>query len=287
MNGVRTEDEIVMLRINKVTNVHNGGKIRFGPDGFLYLAIGDGGPQKDPLNKAQRLDTLEGKILRIDVNLGGNTTDKYLIPATNPFVDIKNNPEYIGYRPEIYAYGFRNPWGLSFIGYQVIVTDAGFHDYESVKLVVKGGNHGWNIKEGPKFTPWSTKVDQMKHFIDPIYSYQTGKFPGLNHNPSSSVIIGGFYLDKKGYIFADYSGVIMIINPDVEEYADSHGKPWTLKEIGLIGSPLNSSVSSQNKKKMIKIRSINKIGQSLYLLTSEVDSPNQSSTGKIYRLVFG
>ena len=299
MNRVRTEDEIVMLRINKIANIHNGGKIRFGPDGFLYLAIGDGGPQKDPLNKAQRFDTLEGKILRIDVNIGDNTVDKFLIPSTNPFVDFNNNPEYIGRRPEIYAYGFRNPWGLSFIGDQVIVTDAGFNDYESVKLVVKGGNHGWNIKEGPKFTPWSTKINQMKYFIDPIYSYQTGKFPGLNHKPTSSVIIGGHYLYNKGYIFADYSGVIMIISPGDNGYAvpgdvspvssalpDSHGKLWTLKEIGLITIPINSTKTQGTKKIILKIRSINKIGQSLYLLTSSIDSPNDEGlTGKIYQLV--
>lgn len=101
---VNKKSELVVLGIEKKINYHNGGKIGFGPDGYLYITVGDGGPQKDTYHKSQNLSTWHGKILRIDVE-NVEKTKKFTIPKTNPFWDSKDS----SIRKEIYAYGFRNP----------------------------------------------------------------------------------------------------------------------------------------------------------------------------------
>lgn len=124
---------------------HNGGQIAFGTsDGFLYIAVGDGGSGGDPQCHAQNLTTILGSILRIDVDTTiGN--QHYGIPPDNPFA---GNSE--GYREEIYAYGLRNPWRMSFdpVTHWLWAGDVGQNAYEEVDVISKGGNYGWNIYEG-------------------------------------------------------------------------------------------------------------------------------------------
>ena len=132
---------------------HNGGDLHFGPDGFLYIAIGDGGNSDDVGNGhvpdwytvnaggngQDNYANLQGNILRIDVN-----GSPYSVPPDNPFVGTAA-------RPEIYAFGFRNPFRFSFdMGgtHQLLVGDVGQSLYEEIDLVTKGGNYGWNVKEG-------------------------------------------------------------------------------------------------------------------------------------------
>ncbi|HWQ29069.1 MAG TPA: PQQ-dependent sugar dehydrogenase, partial [Dehalococcoidia bacterium] len=134
--------EQALLEIPQPFANHNGGQIAFGPDGYLYVALGDGGSGGDPLGNAQNLGELLGSILRIDVS--GPTG--YSVPSDNPFVGVE------GARPEIYAYGLRNPWRFSFDRKTgaLWAGDVGQNRWEEVDRIVAGGNYGWNIMEGPE-----------------------------------------------------------------------------------------------------------------------------------------
>ena len=133
-------DETVLLEIDQPYVNHNGGHIAFGPDGYLYVGLGDGGKYNDAFNHAQNLETLKGSILRLDVD-----GDTYTIPSDNPFVGNSN-----GYKEEIFAYGFRNPWMFSFDSEtgDLWTGDVGQDKWEEIDIVVSGGNYGWAFREG-------------------------------------------------------------------------------------------------------------------------------------------
>lgn len=187
-----------VFSIDEPESNHNGGDIKFGPDGFLYLGLGDGGAYNDlhgEIGNGQNLNTLLGKILRIDVN-----QQPYGIPADNPFVGQENK------RPEIFAYGMRNPWRLSFdkATGRLFVGDVGQKNWEEVNIVTKGGNYGWRVREG---THVKTPTDpDPKNWINPIIDY--GREEGLS-------VTGGYVYRGKEipalagkYVFADLSGKV-------------------------------------------------------------------------------
>ncbi|MCX5645211.1 MAG: TIGR03118 family protein [Phycisphaerae bacterium] len=202
-----------ILRIDKPQSNHNGGTLRFGPDGYLYISLGDGGRANDvadghvPGGNAQNLQRIYGKLLRIDVNGANSANGKYGIPKDNPFVG-QNAVQ------EIYAYGLRNPFTYSFdsLTGDLYVGDAGQNNIEEVDLIAKGGNYGWNVKEG---TFWFDSVSANlgkvvtgpvrpvpASLIDPIAEYD---------HDEGSVVIGGFVYRgvqvpvlQARYVFGDW-----------------------------------------------------------------------------------
>jgi len=138
-----SESEIVLLRIDQPYANHNGGALAFGPDGYLYIGTGDGGSGGDPHGNGQRLDTLLGKILRIDVDTG----EPYVIPQDNPFADS-------GGQPEIWLYGLRNPWRIAFdrTTGDLFIGDVGQSQWEEINFLPANStgtiNYGWNLREG-------------------------------------------------------------------------------------------------------------------------------------------
>lgn len=158
--------EVVLFRFKQPYSNHNGGKVAFGPDGYLYVATGDGGSGGDPQNNGQNRSSWLGKILRVDVN----STEKghYGIPKDNPFAGKD------GLLEEIYAYGLRNPWRFSFDERGRLWTgDVGQNEIEEIDIVSKGGNYGWRIREANEsFKPNDPKpADKL---IDPIHEYHHG-----------------------------------------------------------------------------------------------------------------
>jgi glucose/arabinose dehydrogenase len=136
--------ELILMKIFQPYPNHNGGQIAFGPDSMLYIALGDGGSRGDPQNRAQNLDSLLGKILRINVDSASSPLN-YSIPEDNPYA---NNT--LGYREEIFAFGLRNPWRFSFdfTTGKIWCGDVGQGDWEEIDIIEKGKNYGWRCYEG-------------------------------------------------------------------------------------------------------------------------------------------
>ncbi len=195
-----------VLRIPQPASNHNGGCIRFGPDGMLYVATGDGGRAGDPWGNAQNTRSLLGKILRIDVRV-----HPYIPPPDNPFA---RHPEKG--RPEIWLWGLRNPWKFSFdreTG-NLWIADVGQNRFEEVNRIPagKGGlNLGWNLMEGKH--PYRPRKPMPRDLVPPVWEY--------DHSEGCS-ITGGFVYRGQAipslvgwYVFGDFcSGVIWGFHPD-------------------------------------------------------------------------
>lgn len=188
--------EEVLLEIPQPFWNHNGGTLAFGPDGYLYIGLGDGGAGNDPLENAQNMNTLLGSILRIDVD-HHDAGKKYAIPKDNPFVGKANA------QPEIYAYGLRNIWRMSFDRKTGTLwcADVGQNLWEEINLITKGGNYGWNLREG--MHPFGLKASGPRaDLVEPIWEY--------DHQVGASITGGVVYRGKKlpelvgKYIYADY-----------------------------------------------------------------------------------
>jgi glucose/arabinose dehydrogenase len=194
------QSEMHLLEVNQPYANHNGGMVAFGPDGYLYLGLGDGGSAGDPHNNAQSLDTLLGKILRIDVD----SSEPYAIPPDNPFLEGQG-------RPEIWAYGLRNPWRFSFdtATSDLYIGDVGQNEWEEIDYLPAGSsggtNFGWNYMEGNHI--YRDNQPQNLDLTPPVAEY--------NHSQGCSVTGGYVYRgtnlpDWDGiYLFGDYcSGIV-------------------------------------------------------------------------------
>ena len=157
--------EVILLEIEQPTHNHNGGDLAFASDGYLYVALGDGSLGNDTFDHAQNLETLLGAVLRIDVDHPGDGLN-YGIPPDNPFVGNQQ-----GYREEIYAYGFRNPWRFSFDAEtgELWLGDVGETSWEEIDLLTPGGNYGWPITEG--LVCHQAPTCDQTGLIPPIWTY--------------------------------------------------------------------------------------------------------------------
>lgn len=185
-------DERVLFEVDQPYVNHDGGQLAFGPDGLLYIGLGDGGSHGDPRGNGQRLDTLLGKILRIDVDRRDDGL-AYGIPKDNPFVGKA------GARGEIFAYGLRNPWRFTFDPQgRLIVADVGQDAWEEIDLVHAGDNLGWNVREGRHcFSPLVGCATQG--LVDPIYEYGHD----VGHSITGGVVPTVGALAGR-YLFADF-----------------------------------------------------------------------------------
>lgn len=241
--------EKIILKIDQPQFNHNSGKLVFGKDGHLFITLGDGGAASDSGDghveggNAQDIEQLLGKVLRINVDEG----DPYSVPQDNPLVGKPG-------RDEIYAWGLRNPWGVVLNpdnDGELILGDVGQDRYEEVNVIKKGGNYGWNIREGFEgFDPSDRRaldVDRPKEdklgnaLIDPVLSYKNRNHPEFKDDPEAlgiSVTGGEVYTGKAlpalegKYIFGDWSqqwapgkGRLFI--------ADRNGEQWTMQDLSV------------------------------------------------------
>jgi glucose/arabinose dehydrogenase len=202
-----SEEEII--RIPQPYWNHNGGTIVFGPDGYLYVGLGDGGAGGDPHKNAQNLETLLGKVLRIDVDHKDEGLN-YAIPKDNPFVGKA------GARGEIWAYGIRNIWRMAFDSETGVLWagDVGQDLWEEIDLIVRGGNYGWSLREGQH--AFKDGEESPEGFVEPIFEY--------HHDLGKSITGGNVYRGKRipslvgKYLYADYvvSDKVFALDYDME-----------------------------------------------------------------------
>ncbi len=303
--------ERVLLSIDKPAHNHNGGPILFGPgDGYLYLALGDGGAADDTgtghtpgIGNAQDPTTLLGKIIRIDVDRPGGSGKEYAIPPDNPFV------ETAGFRPEIYAMGLRNPAYLSFDARtgRLITASAGQALFESIHVLAKGGNYGWRIREGthcfdpadhnrPPAGPCPVTGARGEPLIGPIVE--------VGHDMGTTIVGGFVYRGAAmpelagAYIFGDWSGTegaeeggrILVATPppgfelgayplEADRVTAEQNRMWTPREVRIAGSPdgnVNAYVRGFGEDR----------AREVYVMVNREMGPDASTaTGEVLKLV--
>ena len=208
-NQANPDSETAFIHVDQPFGNHNGGGMAFGPDGFLYIGLGDGGSANDPQGNGQNLNTYLGKLLRIDVD-GGET---YLIPADNPFLQGEG-------LPEIWVYGLRNPWRFSFdsLTGDLYVGDVGQNQWEEIDFLLAGSpggaNFGWNYMEGQH--PFSGEPPAGAELIAPVAEY--------DHGQGCSITGGVVY---RGTELPEWQGLYL--------YGDfCSGRIWGLLQIDVI-----------------------------------------------------
>ena len=248
----------IVFTVDEPESNHNGGCIAFGPDGYLYLSLGDGGGAGDKhgsYGNGQKLDTWLGKILRIDVN----TVSGYKVPQDNPFVGKA------GVKPEIWAYGLRNTWKYSFdsASKQLFAGDVGQDAWEEVDIINKGANYGWRLMEGTHcYNPASGCP--VKGITLPITEY--------SHKVGIS-IIGGYVYNgqqipalKSKYVFGDWTGPVF--------YLQQSGNAWVRGKVSISNYPENYKITSFGE---------DPAGE-LYILTNPDTGPGNTK-GALYKVV--
>lgn len=308
------DSERHVLTLDQPTVIHNSGNVLFGPDGYLYVPTGDGGggfehrpeswyDESDGSRGQDTTDDLLGGVLRIDVDEG----DPYGIPADNPLVGKE------GHLEEYYAWGFRNPWGSSFDGDNLYVADVGEVLFESVNLVERGGNYGWNVREGthcfdtadvrnpPEDCPDETPADVRggEQLRDPIIEYPQ-EHDGITYG---SAVIGGYVFrgdsmaDLHGsYVFGDWSkdphgdprGALYAANPpgetdDIHPYNEERDL-WQVRELVLETDEDEPTDIGEDGSLNRYVSGFGRAGEDIYVLTTAT-SEIAGETGTVHRLV--
>lgn len=285
--------ERILLQVDQPQSNHNGGALAFGPDSYLYISLGDGGNRDDEGtghvsdwydenaggNGQDITENLHGSILRIDVDV----TPGYGIPASNPFVGHEG-------LDEIYAYGFRNPYRMSFDmagNHALYVSDAGQELFEEVSIVTAGNNYGWNVREGahcfdaenPETVPDDCpQVDDYGNpLIDPVLEFDNAK----NGGPGLVVVGGNVYRGSAiegfqgHYVFGAWSdsfdspgGVLFYAN------TLQAGSMWDHEELTLVGGNLGEYLLAFGQD----------LDGEVYVLTTGTAGPS-GNTGKVYKIV--
>ncbi len=290
-NRADPASERVLLEVLKPQFNHNGGQLTFGPDGFLYVSVGDGGAGNDEgpghapeVGNGQSLDTLLGKLLRIDVDQG----DPFGIPSDNPFIDVPDA------RPEIWAYGFRNPFRFSFDSdgeRRLFVADVGQELFEEINIVQRGGNYGWRIREaGHCFDPQNPTVSpetcpnvgsRGEPLVDPIIEIaQTdgqGRAVGI-------AVIGGFVYRgddipslRGAYVFGDFSTSFGQADGTLFVAVENLDGTWEHRELAVAGTP------DGRLERFVLGLGRDGAGE-LYVMTTKNLAP-AGQTGRVHRLV--
>ena len=296
-NRADPDSERTILEISQPQPNHSGGGLGFGPDGYLYLGVGDGGGTGDASEgqseqgHAQDLTKHNGKILRIDVALRGGAPaagdDPYRIPGDNPFAEG-------GGRPEIYAYGFRNPWRLGWESdgaQRLLVSDVGYGRWEELDVVTNGSNYGWRVREGAHCLDVAAPLtnllecdlvdDRGEPLVDPVLEYAHGEVgvaivAGYTYRGSAIPALAG------RYVFADWShdwtdnpigrGSLLVAEP-----AAGDGEPWPWRRLEVEGRE-GGSIG----------RFVTGLGEDadgeIYVLARTVLGPS-GTTGEILKLV--
>ena len=288
-NRADAGSERILLQVDQPQGNHNAGTLAFGPaDGLLYISLGDGGGSNDVgpghtpgIGNAQDVTNLLGSILRIDVD----GAEPYAIPADNPFVGVEG-------RDEIFAYGLRNPYRFSFDlrgDHALLAGDAGQALWEEVSRITRGGNYGWNIKEGTHcFDPSSPGAPtgdcpdtgpRGEPLVDPVIEYPNSRQPG----GIGAVVVGGHVYRgsdlpqlRGRYVFGDWSssfvepdGTLLVAKP-------RKNRLWKIQELRIQGRP-DGRLGHQ----------ILGFGQDaageVYVLTADRSGPS-GDTGRVYRL---
>jgi len=253
--------EIIIMEIPQPESNHNGGMLEFGPDGYLYIGLGDGGGANDEhgtIGNGQDLNTPLGKILRIDIN----REKPYYVPNDNPFVNKANH------LPEIYAYGLRNPWRFSFdpVNGRLYCGDVGQNKYEEINIIEKGGNYGWRIMEG------------LHCFNPPSNCDKTGlKLPIAEYDHDVGISVCGGYM-YRGDSYPSLHGYYF--------YGDWSGKLFCLKrKPDGTWEELKVSVNEENSNEINgKLNSMGvDANGDVYLLTQKLFGP-RSPTGALVKI---
>ncbi len=256
---VDKSSEKIVLELDQPALNHNGGGLGFGPDGYLYLALGDGGGANDPFANGQNPNTLLGALLRLDVDVAGDSAP-YEIPSDNPFVDG-------GGRPEVFAYGLRNPWRWSFdrATGELWLGDVGQNEREEIDRIVAGGNYGWPIMEGTSCLDGNA-CDSTGLRL-PVADY--------SHSTTGGCSVTGGYVYRSGsagalnghYLFGDFcNGIIYGLDP---------AAPSTVKPLLDTSLALSAFAEDQNGE-LYAISLTGDAGSNIYRI--EADDSGSSGT---------
>lgn len=286
------DSERIILSVDQPYSNHNGGQIGFGHDGYLYIPLGDGGNGGDvdasgddlgrPENgNAQTIETVLGSILRIDVDNG----DPYAIPEDNVFAGDTAGAD------EIWAYGFRNPYGMSFdleTG-DMYVAEAGQARFEEIDLVEPGGNHGWNIREGTHcfnpddfLNPPAECPDtglQGEPLVDPIIEYERGPesgsvvVPGVRYRGDDLPSLEGKVL------FADYASIRFLPTGVLYAATARSDGLWPIERVSVAASP-----DQPAELERFVLGVYQDLDGDMYLMTSQQGGPS-GTTGEVFAIV--